>query len=345
MSLSIQNLDHADPPGYVPGGLPRSSEFNKNIFTLSPQPCMPPIPVQCSVAGFDPATSPIYWRLVCRHILCRYRNAGSFRYQSTSETFEKEWRGQSKSASFHIFGEANPECSCTYSDESRILGGHALLEVAARTGVTTVRDYVHLRIQGVNPTVDDLCNHLQSQLSGFDANILYMMQAVFRHESDSTQFSAKPQSSARMTFGKTYHNNDPSQPDCVVQFNWPADPAQFPLASFDFGVGISQFTEVGNQKVTGEIAWDWRENVRQSANLFLGKLQRQFTPGITWMQWAMKAWAAYNGSGPRAQAYAQEVMKTSEAAKVSTVLIPSPPDIALLQPPPALASPGEWLLA
>jgi len=343
-SLEIQNLDRSDPPGYRPGGVPRSADFNRNLFHLGSAPCMPAIPVQCAVAGFDPATSPIYWRLVCRHLLCRYRNTGAYRYQSICETFEREWRGQSRSASFTIFGDATADCSCTYSDQSRVLGGHALLEVAAHAGTATLADYVHLRIGGTNPSVDDVCNYLHSQWSGFDRNTLYMLQAVFRHESRSTQFNNKPQGSARMTFTKMYHDNA-SQPDCTVQLTWPADPAHFPLASFDFGVGISQFTEVGSQKVTAEIAWDWRENVRQSANLFLGKLQHQFTPGMTWMEWAMKAWAAYNGSGPRAQQYAQEVAKTSEAAKVSTQPVPALPTIAQLPPLPPLQPPGEWLLA
>jgi len=58
-SLEIQNLDRSDPPGYRPGGVPRSADFNRNLFHLGPAPCMPAIPVQCAVAGFDPATSPI----------------------------------------------------------------------------------------------------------------------------------------------------------------------------------------------------------------------------------------------------------------------------------------------
>jgi hypothetical protein len=116
------------------------------------------------------------------------------------------------------------------------------------------------------------------------------------------------------------------------------------LASFDFGLGISQYTEVGNQKVTPDIAWDWRENVRQAANLFLGKLQNQFTPGITWMEWAMKTWAAYNGTGPRADQYAQAVSQTPEAAMISTDAVPVLPAVNLLQAPPVLGAPGEWLI-
>ena len=189
-----------------------------------------------------------------------------------------------------------------------------------------------------------MCNYLQTRLTGINLNILYMLEAVFRSESDTTQFHPVAQDSAVMIFTQPYHNYNPSQPDCAVPFIWPADPAYFPLASFDFGVGISQFTEVGNQKVTADIAWDWRENIRQSANLFLEKLASQFIPGLTWMAWAMRAWAAYNGSGLRAQLYAQEVSRTPEAQKISTRRVSAPPPLTLLPPPPVLPSPGDWLI-
>ncbi len=343
-SLQIQNLDRNDPPDYQPGGVPRSDDFNRNVYQLTAAPCMPAIPVQCSVAGFDPATSPIYWRLVCRHILCRYCNSGSYRYQSTCETFDREWRGQSRNPSFTIFGGASSGCVFTYNDESRVLGGHALLEVAAQIEDTILADYVHVRIAGTNPSVDDVCNYLRTQLGATDQNILYMVQAVFRQESNATQFNPTAQDGAIMIFTQPYHFYNPFQPDCTVPFLWPADPANFPLASFDFGVGISQFTEVGNQRITADIAWDWRENVRQSANLFVGKLQSQFRPGITWIEWAMKTWAAYNGSGPRADQYAQEVSQTAEAAMISTNPVTVLPVITFLQALPALSPPGEWLI-
>lgn len=342
-SLKIENLDRNDPPAYFPGGVPRGITFNRNVYQLTAEPCMPAISVECSVAGFDPSACPIYWRLQCRHVLCRYRNTSQFRYESACETFQREWRGQSRSAAFVIFGGPSTNCFCTYSDESRVLGGHALLEVAAQAGNTRLLDYVHLRIGGTNPSTDDVCGYLQAELNGGDPNFLNMLQALFRHESSSLQFDTKPQLSAHMTFTKPYHGNDPSQPDCPVEFVWPADPAQFPLASFDFGVGISQFTEVGDQKVTPEIAWDWRENVRQAVNLFFPKLRREFTPGITWLEWAMRGWAAYNGSGPQAEQYARMVSQTPEGAKVSTDTVQVLPAILPLQPTATLPPPGEWM--
>lgn len=343
-TLQIQNLDRSDPPDYQPGGVPRSDGFNQNVYQLTATPSMPAIPVECSVAGFDPATSPIYWRLVCRHVLCRYSNTGSYRYQSVCETFDREWRGQSESASFTIFGDASAGCVFTYNDESRVLGGHALLEVAAQVDGTILLDYVHVRIAGTNPGVDDVCKYLQTELGGTNQNISYMLEAIFQQESNATQFNPAAQDAALMIFTQPYHFYNPFQPDCTVPFLWPADPANFPLASFDFGVGISQYTEVGNQKVTADIAWDWRENVRQSVNLFLSKLQYQFTPGITWIEWAMKTWAAYNGTGARADQYAQEVSQTPQAGLISTDSVPVLPAIALLQPPPVLPAPGEWLI-
>ena len=342
--LQIHNLDRSDPPYYRPDGVPRSDYFNANVFQLTPDPCMPSIPVDCSVAGFDPNVSPIYWRLVCRHILCRYCNTGDYRYQSTCETFDREWQGQSSGVSFTLFGASSSGSVFTYNDESRVLGGHALLEVAAQVNDTILADYVHLRIAGANPTVDGVCSYLQTQLSGTDRNILYMLQAVFRQESNATQFNPVAEDSALMIFTQPYHNYNPFQPDCPLPFIWPGDPSNFPLASFDFGVGISQFTEVGGQRVTADIAWDWRENVRQAVNLFLEKLQDQFTPGMTWLAWAMKTWAAYNGSGPRAAEYAQEVSQTPEGSLISTESVANLPAITLLPPPPPLPEPGEWLI-
>src|SRR4051794_38373759 len=116
-TLEIANLDRADPPGYSPGGVPRTSAFNKNVFRLGPDPCMPAIPVVCRVAGFDPASVPIQWRLIARHVLCRHMNTGGYRYQGSREILEREWRGESQASSFTVFGPNAPECRCTYSDE------------------------------------------------------------------------------------------------------------------------------------------------------------------------------------------------------------------------------------
>jgi hypothetical protein len=339
-SLRIENLDRADPPGYTAGGVPRG-EFNANVYRLSSRPAMPQIPVTCKVAGFEPSSTPVRWRLICRHVLGRHVNAGGFRYQSACEIYEREWHGESRAAQFTLFG--TPEvCSCTYNDDTRVLGGHALLMVAASTPSGPLIDYVHVRIGGTNPTQADVYRYLDHQLEGFDRNIVRMVRAVFQHESSFTQFAAGPQTASAMTFAKNHHRNA-SQNDCRVRFDWPNDPPHFPLASFDFGVGISQFTRVGNQRVPAEIAWDWRENVRLGTNLLLDKLRRRFEQGMTWQRWALAGWKAYNGAGAAAERYAKKLADSLEGREISMDPVRIAPSIDLLAPPPVLAPPGPWV--
>src|SRR3954466_326479 len=174
--LMLTGLDRDDPPGYTPGSVPRDLTFNRNTFQLSPAPCMPAIPVTCTVEGFDPATAPILWRLFCRHVLCRHTNAGGFRYASAVDIFDREWRGESRAPAFTLFKTG---CSYTYNDASRVLGGHALLIVAARLQDATLCDYAHLRIAGSNPTQSDVFRYLDERLAGYDPNILRMVRAIF----------------------------------------------------------------------------------------------------------------------------------------------------------------------
>src|SRR4051794_3152044 len=142
-TLRIDSLDRSDPPGYLAGSVPRGSIFNRNTLQLTPEPCMPAIAVSCTVSGFDPSATPILWRLVCRHVLCRHTNIGSYRYRGACQRLELEWRGESRAPAFTLFDETSRQCSCTYNDASRVLGGHALLIVAAPAGGTTLLDYVH----------------------------------------------------------------------------------------------------------------------------------------------------------------------------------------------------------
>ena len=204
-TLEITNLDRNDPPGYQPGGVPRDSTFNNNVFRLGPEPCMPVIPVVCNVSGFDPAAAPIQWRLVCRHVLCRHTNTGGYRYKGTSERLEREWRGDSRAASFSIFGPAAPECSCTYSDESRVLGGHALLMVAALVTAprcSTTYTYVSA---ARSISAEDVYRYLAAQLAGYDENVLTMLRAIYAHESGFQQFAGRVQKQSAMTFNKRFH--------------------------------------------------------------------------------------------------------------------------------------------
>jgi len=339
--LTIGNLDRDDPPGYTPGGVPRDAAFNRNTFLITAAPCMPTIEVACSVQGFDPSVTPIQWRLVCRHVLCRHVNTGSCRYSGACETFDREWRGESRAASFSLF---DSNCTYTYNDDSRVLGGHAVLIVAATVGGATLCDYVHLRIGGTKTGQDDVFRYVDQRLAGYDRNIVQMVRAIFRHESAFTQFAARPQSSAAMTFTRRHHR-DPTQPDCRVRFDWPDDPPNFPLASFDFGVGISQYTRVAGQRISPEIAWDWRENIRLGTNLFLRKLERRYTRRTTWRHWALDAWSAYNGSGAAAERYAKQLAMSEEGMRIALTPVSAAPQIAQLSPAAPLGVALPWVSA
>lgn len=336
--LTIANLDRSDPPGYIVGGVPRS-DFNDNLFRLTARPRMPAIRVSCAVEGVDLLSTPIMWRLVCRHVLCRHVDTGFCRYRAAAETFEREWRGESHSSDFTVFG---PGCRYTYSDETRVLGGHGLLIVAVRLPDVTLCDYVHVRIAGTNPSRADVLAYLDLELEEHDENVLHMVRAIFQHESAFTQFASHAQRSAAMTFTRRHHA-DGAQPDCRVRFDWPDDPSGFPLTSFDFGVGLSEFTRGDDPGISPELAWDWRENVRRGTNLFLGKLRRKLQPDMTWKHLALAAWAAHYGSGEAAERYAQRLGLSDEGARVSLDHAAVAPHLAPIAPARALAPPGLWL--
>ncbi len=335
--LTIANLDRSDPPGYTSGGVPRS-EFNRNVFQLTPRPHMPAIPVSCAVDGFDPDKTPIQWRFVCRHVLCRYLNTQLFRYRSAVETFETEWRGESRTANFTVFGAGSHNI---YNNEDRVLGGHGLLVVAARLSDVTLCDYVHVRIAGSNPSQSQVFAYLDEKLAGYDDNVRHMVRAIFQHESAFTQFAAQAQRSAAVTFARRHHA-DGVQPDCRARFDWPDDPPGFPLTSFDFGVGLAQYSRADGQAISAELAWDWRENVRRGTNLFLSKLRRKLQPEITWKHLALAGWTAYNGSGEAAERFAQRLALSEEGARVSLEPAPEQVHLALIDPPAALAPAGPW---
>ena len=342
--LQIQNLARSEPTAYRPGGMPRAA-LNQNVFNISPGACMPSIPVSCSFSGFDPATNPIQWRLVCRHVLCRYCNVGNYRYRSASDAFQREWRGISRAANFTIFDNESPECSCTYGNDSYLMGGQAILQVAAVAGGTMVSDFVHLQIGGLNPAQNDVLDYLQRELVDVDPNVVSMVRAIFAHESNYRQFSSTAQSNASMTFSfqRGYHDTA-AQPDCKVAFAWPADPPNFPSVAFDYGVGISQYTRVGGQSISSDIAWDWRENIRAGVNLFLqNKLKPRLKPGMSWRDWAAAAWAAYNGSGEAAKNYAAKLAASADGVKVSGQPVPGGFQIAMLKAPEILAAPTPWM--
>lgn len=337
--LTVASLDRSDPPGYTPGGVPRG-DFNANLFYLTARPSMPAIRVSCAVDGFDPAVTPIQWRLVCRHVLCRYGNTRLFRYRSSVETFEAEWRGESHTRDFTVFGDGSRS---TFNTDDHVLGGHGLLMVAARLPEGTLCDYVHVRIAGTNPSRADVFAYLDEKLAGYEENVKRMVRAIFQHEAGYTQFAPRAQRSAAVTFNRRHHV-DGGQPECRIRVDWPDDPPGFPLVSYDFGVGLSQFSRIDNHVINAALAWDWRENVRRGTNLYLGKVRRKLQPDMTWKHLALAAWAAYNGSGEGADRYAQRLALSEEGAAVSFEPVSTDPYLASIESPlPPVRPAGPWI--
>jgi hypothetical protein len=222
------------------------------------------------------------------------------------------------------------------------MGGHGLIVVAAKLPEMTLIDYVHVRIAGTNPSQADVFSYLTQKLAGSHENVQRMVRAIFQHEPDVTQFAAQAQRSAAVTFGRRHHA-DGLQPECRVRVDWPDDPPGFPLASFDFGVGLSQFSRVDAHAISADLAWDWRENVRRGTNLFLGKLRRKLQPGMTWKHLALASWAAYYGSGEAAERYAQRLALSDEGARVSLDPVSTETDLRSIEPLAPLKPAGPWI--
>lgn len=353
--LRIANLDHKDPPGYAPASVPRGNTFNANsgqAFRITALPRMPEIPVECEVNGFAPSVEPIYWRLVCRHVLCRHQPQGNYRYRGACEILEDEWQGKSRESKFKLFEPASsPVLDYDYNTndpDTVVMGGNAILTVAAmpRGCSVVLTDYVHLRIGGTNPTKSDVMAHVSQMLKSRNSNLPHMVNAVFTHENNFTQFAKTVQRSTHMIFRQKHHHNDPTQPDCNVLFDWPDDPEYFPSVSFDWGVGISQYTKIRGRTVGPATAWDWRQNIKRGINEFLDALADQYKPHLTWRQWAHRGWRAYNGSGPQAEAYANTLEALAEGQAVSIAMMPNDADVdaltAHLPDPPAREVAPNW---
>jgi len=352
--LRISNLSHLDPPGYNSGDYPRGGDFNANAgdaFNITGEPRMPVIPVECEVGGFDPAITPLRWRLQCRHVLCRHKNMGHYRYGGVCEVLDSEWQGKSRAANFKLFAPVSSETVDydynTNMPETVVMGGHAILSVAALPPgcIVVLQDYVHLRIGGTNPTQDDVTAYIDRLVGSRNPNLPHILNACFAHESGMTQFKRTRQRSANMTFKQKHHHNA-AQPDCTVLFDWPDDPAHFPLATFDWGIGATQYTKVGNRVIGAATAWDWRENVRAGMNELLDAMADSYKPSKTWRQWAHQAWRDYNGSGAQAEAYADTVEASAEGQLVSTTAVPADIDVGAitrkLPAPVELGAPPDW---
>lgn len=324
--LKITNLDRDDPPGYTAGDYPRGT-FNKNVgdtLLIGSTARMPTIEVVCKVDNFDPAETPIQWRLSCLQVLGRHSNTGNSRYASAVEVLKDEWQGTATKKRFTLFErEDSGTVEYTYntnSDAGRVMGGHALLMVSAKPPGLRLPliDYVHLRIGGTNPTEAEVLAYLRTQLAGRDNNIFLMIEAAFAHESNYIQFRRLTASDDGKQTRIRYKG---------VLFDWPDDPIDFPMATFDFGIGISQYTRVANQAVSPWVVWDWRDNVNAGVNIFFDKLRGQLR-GRTWRQAAWRSWRRYNGSGDDAEAYANNLLGSTIGRQISHDRVPSSLNIA-----------------
>ena len=246
-------------------------------------------------------------------------NTGNQQYAGASEEHQDEWHGRATAADFVLFGaRRHPAVAFDYNNESRVMGGHAILTVAARLPGSSgwISDHVHLRIVGTNPARARVEEYVAALLRGRNPNVVAMLRAIFVHESDYTQFREEVQ-----TANRAYS----------LRFDWPDDPSHFPLATFDFGIGISQYTKSRTQPIPRGVAWDWRENVRAATNLFLtDKLRGSYRPGLTWREWARAAWRRYNGSGGDAVVYATNMAASVEGRRVSALPVPSSIDLRAL---------------
>lgn len=325
-SLRIENLDRADPPDYQSGKYARGA-FNRNVLRISADATMPVIEVRCAHHGFDPETTPIFWRFQCLHVLGRHSNQGSYRYAGAVERLEGEWQGTSKAAEFRLFDPADSNVTYDYGGGAteRVMGGHGILSVAARLqGVSEpLHDFVHIRVGGTNPGTDNVIAMINRELSDRHANIQTMVRAAFAHESGFEQFVGHRQQGATMRFRERHHPHMPGQPDCPVRFDWPDDPEDFPKVTFDFGVGVSQYTRVGGQAISAGIVWDWRENVKIGINLLLHKLRVVYGSSLRWREWARRGWAAYNGGGAQSPIYAQTLADSAEGRAIVDGPVPS----------------------
>jgi len=303
-ALRISNLDHADPPApYQAGGVPRAAGFNRNVLALTDDPKMPKISVACDAVGFNPATTRIVWRLQTLYVVGRYKKVSpdpTPHYRSRVLSVGDTWTGESAAANFTLFGN---DANVTFDNASdRVAGGHAILTVAAKPGDTFLQDYVHLRITGPNPTKAEVRNYVHQALAQRNKNIELMADAVFAHEADMKQFDA------RVRTGERFHG---------VKFDWPQDPANFPVVAFDFGIGIGQFTHPGQETVG--ICWDWRDNVDSGMNELLDDLRSTFKADRTFIDWAKRAWTRYNGS----PAYGNALAGEPDGRKIDTSAPPA----------------------
>ncbi|MER9375492.1 M23 family metallopeptidase [Mesorhizobium sp. M0491] len=318
--LRIENLDRRDPPlPYVDGAVPRTPAFNSNVCEVSAKARMPQIKVQCSTTGFRPEDFPIYWRLQTLDVMCRFKKVKKgevgipANYTDRVVPLSDEWVGTADTPEFKIFDVTTPVEDADGSD--RVAGGHAILTVAARPNGEWLQDYVHLRIGGIEPGHKRVRDEVTRLVGARSIELVHMLHAIFAWE--GIQFSISEQMHARFKKLGTL-------------FDWPDDPPNYPLSSFDFGVGYSQFTDP--DKLTTAIAWDWRENLVCGINVFFKKMKSTYLRDTTWRNWALRAWSAYNGVSKKNEItqYGIDRGDSDDGRLVSGARVPRDTDVDLL---------------
>lgn len=309
-ALRISNLDHADPPApYHAGGVSRTPGFNANVLTITAEPKMPKITIDCDVVGFDLSATKIIWRLQTLYVVGRYKkvSGGSTpHYRSRVLSVGDTWTGESSATRFVLFAN---DANVSYDNMSdRVAGGHAILTVAAEPPGSDVwlQDCVHLRINGTNPTESIVRRYVHDALAQRNKNIEYMADAVFAWENAMEQFDPAVRT----------HTNYKG-----VRFDWPQDPAKFPSVAFDFGIGLGQFTHPGQETVG--ICWDWRDNLDAGMNELLDDLRSTFAAGQAFLAWAKNAWSMYNTGHAGSSPYATRLANSDDGRKVETVAPPA----------------------
>jgi hypothetical protein len=292
---------------YHQGGVPREPAFNANVLAITADPKMPKLVVDCDAVGFDVAATRIIWRLQTLYVVGRYRkmSGGSTpHYRSRVLSLGDTWTGDSSAAKFTLFdGDAN----VAYDNRTdRVVGGHAILAVAARPAGSAVwlQDYVHLRITGINPTETIVRKYVRDALADRNKNIECMADAVFAWENAMQQFD--PQARTHTTYKG-------------VRFDWSHDPPKFPSVAFDYGIGFGQFTHPGKETVG--ICWDWRDNLDAGMNELLDDLRATFAAGESFIGWAKNAWSMYNTGSAAPSSYATRLANSPDGKRVDATAI------------------------
>lgn len=292
--LSIETFEHDNPvTPYEPGIVPREPTFlTKNTLTIGNDSKQPPIAVRLKTLGFEiDSATPVHWRVQAGHVFCRTRGG-----TKTHEKTFREWRGLAYSDQFTLFYDESDDVQ--YLDpagnllksppDGPVVGGHVVLTVAVRPpGIDFwLRDVVHIRVIGSNPGAAAYEPIIDRQLAACTvpeacrAPLRNILLAELEQEAgnDLKHFVTSEQKQSR--YGGTV-------------YEWPPDPANYPLTTFDFGIGVGQLTTASY--VVRDIFWDWGRNTRMAGWIMFHEKIRGRGHGLvmnpsTADRWIMGLW-------------------------------------------------------